>query len=61
MAQFWTTTENLTVVDNRVNPNEATERDIVFGDFDHSSLPFEEEEWPVIIMGSSLEEHLLST
>jgi len=28
--------------------------DIVFGEFDISSLPFETEEWPVTIIGSSM-------
>lgn len=25
-----------------------------FEDFDHSSIPFEEERWPVVIIGSSM-------
>lgn len=29
-------------------------RDVVFGDFDHSAIPLEAEEWPVIIIGSSM-------
>lgn len=24
------------------------------GDFDHSHIPFEDEEWPVVIIGSSM-------
>ncbi|KAL1611041.1 hypothetical protein SLS59_000678 [Nothophoma quercina] len=30
------------------------EKDVKFGDFDHSNIPFEREEWPVVIIGSSM-------
>ena len=33
---------------------ESNENDVLFGDFDHSDIPFEDEEWPVVIIGSSM-------
>lgn len=33
---------------------ESKEKDVIFGDFDHSNIPFEDEEWPVVIIGSSM-------
>lgn len=29
-------------------------KEVEFGAFDHSSIPLEEEEWPVLIVGSSM-------
>lgn len=29
-------------------------KEVQFGDMDHSHIPFEEEEWPVVIIGSSM-------
>ncbi|KAJ4319011.1 hypothetical protein N0V94_004148 [Neodidymelliopsis sp. IMI 364377] len=29
-------------------------KEVEFGDFDHSGIPFEKEEWPVLIIGSSM-------
>ncbi|KAJ2897513.1 hypothetical protein MKZ38_004636 [Zalerion maritima] len=43
-----------TKVDDTI-PMAGSERTIFeFGDFDHSSIPLEEERWPVIIIGSSM-------
>ncbi|KAL6704162.1 hypothetical protein ACN47E_008722 [Coniothyrium glycines] len=32
----------------------ANIKEVVFGDFDHSGIPLEDEEWPVLIIGSSM-------
>lgn len=53
MAQISTTTDGLQQVDDRVLLDEAN-GDFAFRDFDHSSIILEKEEWPVIILGSSL-------
>lgn len=29
-------------------------KDVQFGDFDHTDIPLEAEEWPIIIIGSSM-------
>lgn len=54
MTEISQTTGGLEQVDDRISLTGPTSRDRVFGDFDSSSIPLEKEEWPVIIMGSSL-------
>lgn len=54
MTEISKTQGGLEQVDDLISLNKPTARDIVFGDFDHSSIPLEKEEYPVIIMGSSL-------
>jgi hypothetical protein len=40
--------------DDTVNLEGAGKARVELNNFDHASLPFEEEEWPVIIIGSSM-------
>ncbi len=54
MTDIGQTESGLEQIDDRIDLNKPTAKDIVFGPFDHSSIPFEKEEWPVVIMGSSL-------
>ncbi|PSN72054.1 hypothetical protein BS50DRAFT_544354 [Corynespora cassiicola Philippines] len=54
MAQISKTAAGLEQVDDRVTLDEVRSYDFAYRDFDHSSIPFEKEEWPAIILGSSL-------
>lgn len=55
MTTVGATADGLEQIDDRIDINAATHRDLVFDDnFDHASIPFEKEEWPVLIVGSSL-------
>ncbi|KAH7024240.1 FAD binding domain-containing protein [Ilyonectria destructans] len=54
MTEISQTVGGLEQVDDRISLTTPTSRDRVFGDFDSSSIPLEKEEWPVVIMGSSL-------
>lgn len=54
MTEISKTAGGLEQVDDRISLTTPTSRDHVFGEFDSSLIPLETEEWPVIIMGSSL-------
>ncbi|KAI8711052.1 FAD-binding-3 domain-containing protein [Fusarium sp. LHS14.1] len=54
MTSITKTAQGLEQVDDRISLDTPTKRDLVFGDFDHSSVPLEPDQFPVIIMGSSL-------
>lgn len=41
-------------VDDTIPIAQSARTEFDFGDFDHSSIPFEKEEWPVIVIGSSM-------
>lgn len=54
MAQIGTTTKGLEEVDDRIDASKPAATDLNLDGFDTSSIPFEKEQWPVMIMGSSL-------
>ncbi|KAJ9267104.1 hypothetical protein DTO212C5_6169 [Paecilomyces variotii] len=54
MAQISTTTKGLEEVDDRIDASKPAATELILDGFDASSIPFEKEEWPVIMMGSSL-------
>ncbi|KAH6694303.1 FAD binding domain-containing protein [Leptodontidium sp. MPI-SDFR-AT-0119] len=53
MAQL-SVVNGLEHLDDTIDLSKPTSKDVELSNFDHSSIPLEKEEWPVVIMGSSL-------
>ncbi|KAH7136762.1 FAD binding domain-containing protein [Dactylonectria estremocensis] len=49
-----TTSRGPRQVDDTIPIAQSNRTEFDFGDFDHSSIPLEKEEWPVIVIGSSM-------
>lgn len=53
MAQL-SVVNGLEHLDDTIDLSKPTSKDVELSNFDHSSIPLEKEEWPVVIIGSSL-------